>query len=182
MNIYELFDEYMPRSRRDFADWFFQEFPILDGDPNETEIRRRLEIFRKEFFRCCNLPHLSTKRNMIQSRKILLTENEEKMLAALTEVIEEKMAVLTQVIEEKKLSENLYDILKKGVPKNRDYPENSVQCDGCGGWGCEKCGDNGWLTPVTHPGGRRCGNCNKPLAPGHWAVYCSNECAAEDVD
>jgi len=69
------------------------------------------------------------------------------------------------------------------IPKNKNYPDNSVQCDNCGGHGCGICNFNGWLTPQNHPNGRKCENpaCNKPLPPNHVAVYCSNQCAYDDV-
>ena len=69
------------------------------------------------------------------------------------------------------------------IPKDKNYPADSVQCDGCGGHGCETCGDRGWLTPLGHSRGRRCENgaCGAPLDPGHVAVYCSNRCAADDA-
>lgn len=68
------------------------------------------------------------------------------------------------------------------VPRDTNYPEDSVQCDDCGGYGCENCGDKGWLAPSTHPDGRRCANekCNKPLHPTCVAVYCSDDCAFTD--
>ncbi len=69
------------------------------------------------------------------------------------------------------------------IPKDKNFPEGSVQCDSCGGWGCGVCEDKGWLTPTDHPNGRRCERkkCNKPLVPTQVAVYCSNECAALDA-
>ena len=69
------------------------------------------------------------------------------------------------------------------IPKDKNFPVESVQCDGCGGWGCELCSDKGWLTPKDHPKGRRCANpvCKKPLPPTSIAVYCSKECALADA-
>ncbi len=69
------------------------------------------------------------------------------------------------------------------IPKDKNYPADSVQCDNCGGWGCTVCDDKGWLTPASHPQGRHCSNpdCDQPLSPSHVAVYCSNECALDDV-
>jgi hypothetical protein len=69
------------------------------------------------------------------------------------------------------------------IPKDKKYPVDSVQCDGCGGNGCKDCEGRGWLTPKNHPGGRKCANssCGHPLAPSHIAVYCSNECAYDDA-
>lgn len=69
------------------------------------------------------------------------------------------------------------------IPKDKNYTADAVQCDHCGGHGCEDCEQKGWLTPSDHRDGRRCGHilCNKPLAPNHIAVYCSNECAFEDA-
>lgn len=70
------------------------------------------------------------------------------------------------------------------IPRVKDYPADAVQCDDCGGHGCKTCGNRGWLTPLTHPKGRRCCNehCHKPLPPAHVAVYCSNVCAMADAD
>jgi len=69
------------------------------------------------------------------------------------------------------------------IPKDKNYPEDSVQCDGCGGNGCELCGGRGWLTPRNHPDGRRCAypKCNEPLHPTNIALYCSDECALKDA-
>lgn len=68
------------------------------------------------------------------------------------------------------------------IPKDKNYPIGSVQCDGCGGNGCDVCGDRGWL-PRDHPKVRRCANAdyNKPLDPAHVAIYCSNKCAFIDA-
>ena len=69
------------------------------------------------------------------------------------------------------------------IPKDKNYPVDSVQCDGCGRNGCQLCDDKGWLSPKDHPNGRRCANpaCNKPLHPTHAAVYCSDQCALDDA-
>lgn len=69
------------------------------------------------------------------------------------------------------------------IPKDKTYPEDSAQCDSCGGNGCQDCDDKGWLTPKHHPWGRRCmyPACNKPLHPKNIAVYCSNQCAFKDA-
>jgi len=71
----------------------------------------------------------------------------------------------------------------EAIPKDKSYPADSVQCNHCGGLGCDTCGDKGWFTPKDHPSGRRCENpsCNEPLPPDHFQVYCSNECAAADA-
>lgn len=68
------------------------------------------------------------------------------------------------------------------VPKDTSYPSDSVQCDKCGGLGCQVCDDKGWLFPKTNPLGRRCENpgCHNPLHPASTAVYCSKRCASED--
>jgi len=70
------------------------------------------------------------------------------------------------------------------IPRDKSFPVDSVQCDGCGGLGlnCYFCDMRGWLTPASHRYGRRCLNpgCGKPLRPNHVAVYCSNECALTD--
>lgn len=73
--------------------------------------------------------------------------------------------------------------IKTKIPKDKNYPENSVQCNGCGGFGCQICDDKGWLTPKDHPNGRRCSyiRCNKPLHPTQFAVYCLNKCALADA-
>lgn len=69
------------------------------------------------------------------------------------------------------------------IPKDKNYPTNSVQCNSCGGHGCEDCDDKGWLFPIDHPNGRRCENekCNLPLFPNQVALYCSNQCAFKDA-
>ena len=79
------------------------------------------------------------------------------------------------------------------IPKDKNYPEDSVQCGGCGGagikrignilGGCVVCAGRGWLTPKNHPDGRKCEReaCSKPLPPNHIAVYCKNECAHLDA-
>jgi len=69
------------------------------------------------------------------------------------------------------------------IPKDKNCPVNSVQCDICGGGGCGVCGDKGWLTPRDHPNGRRCmsKSCEQPLPPNHEAVYCTNQCAFNDA-
>lgn len=69
------------------------------------------------------------------------------------------------------------------IPKDKNYPADSVQCDDCGGHGCETCGDKGWLTPATHPNGRKCEYepCSKPLSPNHVAIYCTDNCAFNDA-
>ena len=70
------------------------------------------------------------------------------------------------------------------IPKDKNYPSDSVQCDNCGGWGCDQCEDRGWFTPKNHPGGRRCERpqCENPIPPDQIAVYCSNQCANDDAD
>ena len=69
------------------------------------------------------------------------------------------------------------------IPRDKNYPEDSVQCYGCGGHGCKDCDGKGWLTPRDHPLGRRCENsdCKKPLHPTWEPVYCSNNCATMDA-
>ena len=69
------------------------------------------------------------------------------------------------------------------IPKDKNYPTDSVQCDECGGWGCAVCDDKGWLTPKDHPKGRRCFYipCSKPLYPAQIAIYDSNDCALNDA-
>lgn len=69
------------------------------------------------------------------------------------------------------------------IPKDKNYPLDSVQCDNCGGWGCVGCSDKGWLTPRGHPNGRRCEKegCGNPIPPDQIAVYCSNQCAMDDA-
>jgi len=66
------------------------------------------------------------------------------------------------------------------IPKNRIHPIDAVQCDECGGHGCLMCDYNGWFE-MGHPKGRVCKFCQKPLAPEHVAVYCSNACALADA-
>lgn len=69
------------------------------------------------------------------------------------------------------------------IPKDKSYPPDSVQCDGCGGNGCRLCDDKGWLTPANHTNGRVCARheCSKPLPPDNYAVYCSTDCAFWDA-
>lgn len=69
------------------------------------------------------------------------------------------------------------------IPFDKNYPEDSVQCDNCGGHGCIICEHKGWHVPANHPEGRRCAyeNCRKPLFPDQIALYCSDECAYEDA-
>ena len=68
------------------------------------------------------------------------------------------------------------------LPKDKSFPADAVQCDGCGGHGCTRCDDKGWVPPW-HPYARRCERegCGKPIPPAQVAVYCSNECAYEDA-
>jgi len=68
------------------------------------------------------------------------------------------------------------------IPKDKSYAADSVQCDGCGGHGCNTCEGKGWLPPG-HPKGRICSRpgCGNPIPPSHVAVYCSNECAYLDA-
>jgi hypothetical protein len=69
------------------------------------------------------------------------------------------------------------------IPRDKNYPADSVQCDECGGLGCAGCDNRGWLTPKTHPKGRRCErkDCGNPLPPNQVAIYCSNECVLADA-
>ena len=69
------------------------------------------------------------------------------------------------------------------IPRDKTYPVESVQCDGCGGHGCQKCDNRGWLTPQDHLGGRRCQylKCNRPLPPTQVSVYHSDECVILDA-
>lgn len=67
------------------------------------------------------------------------------------------------------------------IPKDKNYPSDSVQCGTCGGMGCSTCEDRGWLTPRTHRYGGRCYHCDVPLNPAHVPVYCSDECALDDA-
>jgi hypothetical protein len=68
------------------------------------------------------------------------------------------------------------------IPRDKHYPPDAVQCNDCGGHGCETCNQKGWL-PASHPRGRVCENpdCGRPIPPSQVAVYCSNECAYEDA-
>ena len=70
------------------------------------------------------------------------------------------------------------------IPKDKNYPEDSVQCHECGGHGCPECNNRGWFTPATHPKGRRCyrDGCEKPIPPNYMAVYCSDICFFLDAD
>lgn len=71
---------------------------------------------------------------------------------------------------------------ERALPKNTRFPPDAVQCDECGGYGCDTCGQNGWL-PSGHAKGRKCEReeCQKPIPPAHLAVYCSDECARKDA-
>lgn len=68
------------------------------------------------------------------------------------------------------------------IPRDEHYPNDAVQCDGCGGYGCQLCKNKGWL-PCGHEDGRICylKKCNNTIPPSRVAVYCSNECATEDA-
>lgn len=69
------------------------------------------------------------------------------------------------------------------IPKDKNFPENSVQCDNCGGHGCDRCIQKGWLTPKDNPFGRWCerSGCLNTIRPDNVAVYCSNRCASLDA-
>lgn len=69
-----------------------------------------------------------------------------------------------------------------GIPKNKNFPEDAVQCGKCGGHGCQTCEDNGWLANG-HQEGRHCAReaCFRTIPPAHMAEYCSNECAWKDA-
>jgi hypothetical protein len=68
------------------------------------------------------------------------------------------------------------------LPRDKGYPADAVQCDGCGGHGCATCENKGWL-PKGHPKGRTCYRdaCDNPIPPSQVAVYCSNDCAFKDA-
>jgi hypothetical protein len=68
------------------------------------------------------------------------------------------------------------------IPKDPNYPFDAVQCDGCGGHGCEKCKQRGWFT-MANGWTRRCWRdaCRKPLHPAELAIYCSVACALADA-
>lgn len=69
------------------------------------------------------------------------------------------------------------------IPRRGNYPNNSVQCNDCGGLGCLACGFRGWLTPQDHLGGRRCERvgCDNPILPAQVVIYCTDECARLDA-
>lgn len=69
------------------------------------------------------------------------------------------------------------------IPKDKSYPKDSVQCDNCGGNGCNTCDQKGWHVPSSHPKGRHCARegCDNPLHPTQIAVYCSDDCAFLDA-
>ncbi len=83
-----------------------------------------------------------------------------------------------QASEQAVVERNIMDI-----PKDKNYPTDSVQCDNCGGHGCSACENRGWFAPNTHPMGRKCERegCGKPIPPNQVAVYCTNECAYKDA-
>jgi hypothetical protein len=65
----------------------------------------------------------------------------------------------------------------RGIPKNKSYPPDAVQCNQCGGYGCSFCEDNGWL-PKDHLHGRTCLNDDVPIPPDRPSSYCSDRCKA----
>jgi len=69
------------------------------------------------------------------------------------------------------------------IPRDKKFPTDSVQCNGCGGFGCQICDNKGWLAPGTHSNGRHCERrgCNKPIPPSQVAIYCSDACAFDDA-
>ena len=69
------------------------------------------------------------------------------------------------------------------IPQDKTFPRDSVQCDLCGGQGCEVCDQKGWFTPADHPYGRVCerGECPTPIHPESIAIYCTDECAILDA-
>lgn len=76
------------------------------------------------------------------------------------------------------------------LPRDKIFPLDSVQCNWCGGWGCDQCDNRGWFTPADHPKGRRCHyelcmrgakKTPKPIPPDQVAVYCCDECTSEDA-
>jgi hypothetical protein len=68
------------------------------------------------------------------------------------------------------------------IPNDKNYPDDAVQCNGCGGHGCGSCSNRGWVS-LHHPNRRECvrPGCNNPIPPNQVAVYCSDFCAAEDA-
>ncbi len=68
------------------------------------------------------------------------------------------------------------------IPRDKNYPPDAIQCNDCGGHGCNTCGNKGWL-PSGHPKGRRCAldGCENPIPPDQIAIYCTNSCAAQDA-
>ncbi len=73
------------------------------------------------------------------------------------------------------------------IPRNKKYPEDSVQCRTCGGHGCPKCDYRGWFTPATHPEGRKCHRkgCESPIPPNYEPVenaYCTDTCYFLDAE
>lgn len=68
------------------------------------------------------------------------------------------------------------------IPKDPYYPADAVQCDDCGGTGCQLCEHKGWFRGADDPRGRKCAchECRAPLHPARVAVYCSVSCALMD--
>src|SRR5262245_51999273 len=67
------------------------------------------------------------------------------------------------------------------IPRDKTYPSTAEQCGACNGFGCQVCGNRGWLE-AGHPQARLCwrDGCGKPLRP--WQpLYCNNECAQLDA-
>lgn len=69
------------------------------------------------------------------------------------------------------------------IPKDKGYPARGVgQCDGCGGHGCIRCHDTGWVSDNSQ--NVRCcesDTCKNVIPPHQVAIYCSNSCAWHDA-
>lgn len=69
----------------------------------------------------------------------------------------------------------------RDIPKVKPWPERAVQCDFCGGDGCDVCHGRGWVARESG-NGRLCAHkgCFVHLRPDQVEVYCSIRCATED--
>lgn len=68
------------------------------------------------------------------------------------------------------------------IPRDKSHPPTAAQCHGCGGHGCERCDNKGWV-PADSPDARRCHRdaCETVIPPAQVAVYCTNQCAYDDA-
>lgn len=67
------------------------------------------------------------------------------------------------------------------IPKVKPWADGAVQCDFCGGLGCEVCHGRGWVARESG-NGRLCARdgCFVHLRPDQVEAYCGIQCFAED--